>query len=83
MLGSAIRLALYQRDIPQAMGTILRTAACLGVPVDLIEPADFDITDRAFKRAGLDYLAHVEIERHTSFAAFDAERQRRGRDWYC
>lgn len=67
-----MRLALYQPDIPQNTGTILRLAACLGVPVDLIGPAGFDLTDRAFRRAGLDYLDHVEIERHESFAAFDA-----------
>ena len=74
-----MRLALYQPDIPQNTGTILRTAACLGVPVDLIEPAGFDITDRALRRAGLDYLAHVEIARHASFAAFDAGRRAQGR----
>ena len=75
----AMRLALYQPDIPQNTGTILRMAACLGVPVDLIEPAGFDMTDRALKRAGLGYLAHAEIGRHASFAAFDAERHRQGR----
>lgn len=74
-----MRLALYQPDIPQNTGTILRTAACLGVPVDLIEPAGFDITDRALRRAGLDYLAHVEIARHASFAAFDAGRHAQAR----
>jgi tRNA (cytidine/uridine-2'-O-)-methyltransferase len=73
-----MRLALYQPDIPQNAGTILRLAACLGVPVDVIGPAGFDMTDRALRRAGLDYLAHVEIERHASFAAFDAWRQSRG-----
>jgi len=78
-LSCPMRLALYQPDIPQNTGTILRTAACLGVAVDLIEPAGFDITHRAFKRAGLDYLDHVDIERHASFAAFEAARKARAR----
>jgi tRNA (cytidine/uridine-2'-O-)-methyltransferase len=73
-----MRLALYEPDIPQNTGTILRLAACLGVAVDVIQPAGFDLTDRALKRAGLDYLQHVEIERHQSFAAFDAARRQRG-----
>jgi tRNA (cytidine/uridine-2'-O-)-methyltransferase len=71
-----MRLALYQPDIPQNTGTMLRMAACLGVPVDVIEPASFDITDRSLRRAGLDYLEHVEIARHESFAAFEEVRRR-------
>jgi tRNA (cytidine/uridine-2'-O-)-methyltransferase len=74
-----MRLALYQPDIPQNTGTILRLAACLGVPVDLIGPAGFDMSDRAMRRAGLDYLRHVALERHESFAAFDRVRRSRGR----
>jgi tRNA (cytidine/uridine-2'-O-)-methyltransferase len=66
---------LYQPDIPQNTGTILRTAACLGVAVDLIEPAGFDMSDRALRRAGLDYLPHVAISRHGSWAVFEATRQ--------
>jgi tRNA (cytidine/uridine-2'-O-)-methyltransferase len=73
-----MRLALYEPDIPQNAGTMLRLAACLGVAVDVIQPAGFDMTDRALRRAGLDYLAHVEIEQHPSFAAFDALRRARG-----
>ena len=73
-----MRLALYEPDIPQNAGTILRLAACLGVAVDVIQPAGFDMTVRALRRAGLDYLAEVEIEQHQSFAAFDATRQARG-----
>lgn len=73
-----MRLALYEPDIPQNTGTILRLAACLGVAVDVIQPAGFDVTERALRRAGLDYLDHVEIERHQSFAAFDATRRARG-----
>ena len=65
-----MRLALYQPDIPQNAGTILRTAACLGVAVDIIGPAGFDMTDRNLRRAGLDYLDHVAIVRHASWEAF-------------
>ncbi|MFN3743932.1 MAG: tRNA (cytidine(34)-2'-O)-methyltransferase [Hyphomicrobiaceae bacterium] len=69
-----MRLALYQPDIPQNAGTILRLAACLGVAVDVIGPTGFDMSDRTLRRAGLDYLNHVEIARHVSFAAFMAQR---------
>lgn len=69
-----MRLALYEPDIPQNAGTILRLAACLGVAVDVIGPTGFDMTDRALRRAGLDYLRHAEIARHSSFADFDATR---------
>jgi tRNA (cytidine/uridine-2'-O-)-methyltransferase len=65
-----MRLALYQPDIPQNTGTILRLAACLGVGVDVIGPTGFDMTDRALRRAGLDYLGHADITRHVSFEAF-------------
>ena len=73
-----MRLALYQPDIPQNAGTILRLAACLGVGVDVIAPTGFDMTDRALRRAGLDYLAHVQIARHASFEDFEASRRERG-----
>jgi tRNA (cytidine/uridine-2'-O-)-methyltransferase len=73
-----MRLALYEPDIPQNTGTILRLAACLGVAVDVIGPTGFDMTDRALRRAGLDYLAYVEMARHESFAQFDASRLLRG-----
>jgi tRNA (cytidine/uridine-2'-O-)-methyltransferase len=70
-----MRLALYQPDIPQNTGTILRLAACLGVGVDVIGPTGFDMTDRALRRAALDYLGHVAIRRHPTFAAFEAARR--------
>ncbi len=73
-----MRLALYEPDIPQNTGTILRLGACMAVPVDLIGPAGFDISDRALKRAALDYLAHVDLTRHETFAAFDTTRRKRG-----
>lgn len=69
-----MRLALYEPDIPQNTGTMLRMAACLGLAVDIILPAGFDISDRKLRRAGLDYLDHVEITRHESWAAFAARR---------
>jgi tRNA (cytidine/uridine-2'-O-)-methyltransferase len=74
----AMRLALYAPDIPQNTGTMLRMAACLRVPVDVVGPVGFDMTDRALRRAALDYMDHVEIIRHESFAAFDADRRKRG-----
>src|SRR3712207_8137329 len=52
------RLAIYQPDIPQNTGTMLRLAACLGVPVEIIEPAAFDVSDRNLRRSGMDYLHH-------------------------
>jgi tRNA (cytidine/uridine-2'-O-)-methyltransferase len=69
-----MRIALYEPDIPQNTGTILRLCACLGVGVDIIEPAGFPISDRAFRRAGMDYLDQVEITRHASWAAFECWR---------
>ena len=73
-----MHLALYEPDIPQNTGTILRLCACLGVSAHLIEPAGFPISDRHFRRSGMDYLDHVSIERHASFAAFDEWRRRDG-----
>jgi tRNA (cytidine/uridine-2'-O-)-methyltransferase len=73
-----MRIALYEPDIPQNTGTILRTCACLGVEAHIIEPAGFPVTDRAFRRAGMDYLDQVSIVRHPSFAAFDAWRRGEG-----
>ncbi|MCE1237720.1 MAG: tRNA (cytidine(34)-2'-O)-methyltransferase [Hyphomicrobiales bacterium] len=74
-----LRLALYEPDIPQNAGTLLRTAACLGVAVDLIEPAGFAITDKNLRRAGLDYLDAAALTRHDDWAAFDARRRAEGR----
>ena len=73
-----MRLCLFQPDIAQNTGTLLRLGACLGVAVDIIGPAGFDMIDRALKRAGLDYLGDVELQRHVSFAAFDTCRRARG-----
>lgn len=73
-----MRLALFEPDIPQNTGTILRLAACLGVGVDLIEPLGFALTDEKLRRAGLDYLPHAAYARHASFAAFAAARRAQG-----
>ena len=62
-----MQLALYQPDIPQNTGTILRMAACLEVPVHIIGPTGFDSSDRALVRAGLDYLDLAEVHRHRSW----------------
>lgn len=70
-----IRIALYQPDIAGNTGTILRMAACLGLGVDIIEPAGFDLTDRNLKRAGMDYLELASLTRHVDFAAFEDWRR--------
>lgn len=67
----AIRIALYQPDIPGNTGTILRMAACLDLGVDIIEPAGFDMSDRALKRAGMDYLEMAALTRQVSWDAFE------------
>ena len=69
-----MRLALFEPDIPQNTGTLLRLAACFAVAVDLIEPCGFVFDDRRLKRAGLDYAALATICRHNSWAAFVASR---------
>lgn len=68
-------IALYQPDIAQNTGTILRLCACLGLAAHIIEPTGFPATDRAFRRAGMDYLDAVELRRHTSWEAFEAWRK--------
>lgn len=71
-----MRIALFQPDIPQNTGTIIRLAACLGIAVHIIEPAGFPTTDRAFRRAGMDYLDQAEIVRHAGWHAFETWRAR-------
>lgn len=65
-----LRIALYQPDIPGNTGTILRMAACLGLTVDIIEPAGFDLSDRALRRAGMDYAEQAVIQRHLTWRHF-------------
>ena len=74
-----ISLVLYQPDIPQNTGTMLRLCACLGVDVHVIEPTGFDLSDRALRRAGMDYLGQVSIIRHLSWEKFVAWRAESGR----
>lgn len=71
-----MRLALYQPDIPQNTGAVLRLAACFGLPVDVIEPCGFVFDDRRLRRAGMDYLEHVDLRRHRSWDAYRAARAR-------
>lgn len=78
-MGVDLTLALYQPDIPQNTGTILRTCACFGISAAIIEPAGFPVSDRHFRRSGMDYLDHVDIARHVSFRAFEAWRADAGR----
>lgn len=65
-----VELALYQPDIPQNLGTILRMGACLGLTIHVIEPCGFPLDDRKIRRAAMDYIDHVTWIRHASWAAF-------------
>jgi tRNA (cytidine/uridine-2'-O-)-methyltransferase len=74
-MGPMIRIALYQPDIAQNTGTILRLCACLGLEAHIIEPAGFPVSDRHFRRAGMDYLDQVTIVRHVDWASFESWRR--------
>jgi tRNA (cytidine/uridine-2'-O-)-methyltransferase len=77
VVGKIMRLALYQPEIPQNAGTLMRLAACLGVPLDIIEPCGFIWQDQKLQRAGMDYIELANIQRHASFATFrQAQPQR-------
>lgn len=65
-----MRLALFQPEIPQNVGTLLRLGACLNVPVDVIEPCGFLLSDKRMKRAGMDYMQYVDWTRHSSWDDF-------------
>lgn len=73
-LGGRLRLALFEPDIPQNTGALLRLAACFGVEVDLIGPRGFLLDDRRLKRAVLDYKANLGVHQHSSWEAFLADR---------
>ena len=77
--GGRLRLALFEPDIPQNTGALLRLAACLAVEVDLIEPCGFLLDDRRLRRAALDYAANLSLRRHASWEAFIADRDPRSR----
>lgn len=74
-----LSIALYQPDIAGNTGTILRLAACLGLRVEVIEPAGFDVSDRNLKRSGMDYLASVALRRHLDWSHFEDWRRGNGR----
>ena len=76
---SPLLLALYEPDIAQNAGAMMRTCACLGVDAAIIEPAGFRIGDSRFRRAGMDYLDALSIARHDSWARFEAWRIDAGR----
>ena len=73
-----MQIALFQPDIPQNTGTILRLCACLDVSAHIIEPAGFPVSDRHFRRAGMDYLDQVTIMRHDSWSKFEQWRNEKG-----
>lgn len=74
-----IALALYQPDIPQNAGTLIRLAACFGIDLHVIHPSGFAMTDRRLRRAGLDYLARAAVTEHADWCAFAAWRNGTGR----
>src|SRR3954470_23989557 len=73
-----MQIALFQPDIAQNTGTILRLCACLGMAAHIIEPAGFPVSDRLFRRAGMDYLDHVSLIRHDSWSKFEDWRAAQG-----
>jgi tRNA (cytidine/uridine-2'-O-)-methyltransferase len=77
-LAQAMQIALFQPDIAQNTGTILRLCACLGIAAHIIEPAGFPVSDRLFRRAGMDYLDHVSLTRHDSWSKFEDWRAAQG-----
>lgn len=74
-----MRLALFQPDIPQNLGAAIRLAACLGVPLDVIEPCGFPLSDAAIRRAAMDYAAIAQVKRHPGWADFRGDAARAGR----
>ncbi|TGQ16609.1 MULTISPECIES: tRNA (cytidine(34)-2'-O)-methyltransferase [unclassified Mesorhizobium] len=78
-MNDRLRIALYQPDIAGNTGTILRFAACLDIGVDIIEPAGFPLSDRALKRAGMDYLEMAALTRHADWHAFEEWRKAHAR----
>jgi tRNA (cytidine/uridine-2'-O-)-methyltransferase len=74
-----LRIALFQPDIPGNTGTILRMATCLGLTVDIIEPAGFRLDDQNLRRAGMDYLERATLQKHADWDAFETWRQSQGR----
>jgi len=71
-----MRLAIFQPDIPQNLGGSIRLAACLGVPIDIVEPCGFPLSDKAVRRTAMDYGDSVDLTRHDSWGAFLAAPER-------
>lgn len=78
-MATRLRIALYQPDIAGNTGTLMRLSACLGVGLDIIGPAGFDLSDRALRRAGMDYLEMAAVTRHVDYVAFAAWRRQEAR----
>jgi tRNA (cytidine/uridine-2'-O-)-methyltransferase len=76
-IANVVRVALFEPDIPQNTATLIRACACLGVPVDIIEPCGFQLSDRRFRRAGLDYVELADLTRHVSWDSFRHSRESR------
>jgi tRNA (cytidine/uridine-2'-O-)-methyltransferase len=74
-----MRLALFQPDIPQNLGALLRLAACMGAPLEIIEPCAFPLSDRALRRTAMDYGAQAEVIRRTGWTEFETEARSAGR----
>ncbi len=74
-----VHLALYQPDIPQNTGALIRLAACLGAPIDIVEPCGFVFNDRGLRRAGMDYLDRADLRRHITWTAFAETARLQGR----
>lgn len=72
-----MRLALFEPDIPQNAATLIRTATCLGIGVDVVEPCGFVFSDRNFRRAGMDYLRRADVTRYESWEVYARERSGR------
>ena len=72
-----LHLALYQPDIPQNAGSLMRLCACLGVAMNIVEPCGFLLSDRNFRRAGMDYRAGLDLTRHDSWETFRGNRRGR------
>ena len=72
-----MRLALFQPDIPQNVGAMMRLCACLGVGMEIIGPCGFIWDEAKIRRAGMDYIDHLSLTRHDSWQAYQAQRQGR------
>ena len=79
LTGMPVELALYQPDIPQNTGTLLRLAACFGTRLHIIHPTGFAFSPRTLRRGALDYLEHADFVEHISYAKFDIWRREAGK----